>query len=175
LILPGVGHFGAFMSALRRSGLDELIVKMCIIERTPILGICVGAQAMLEGSEEDKSVTGLGWVKGMNTRLSKEDSELIPRVGWDVLRPNRSKVPIDGLAKTLFGNGNRFYFSHSYKFNLSDNSQSLIATSGSKSPIPVVFLQRNLLGVQFHPERSQVYGVNFLRAFCRWTGDDSVT
>ena len=165
LILPGVGHFGAFIDAIDRHGFRTYLNEYILNQKLPILGLCVGAQAMLNSSEEDVNAKGLGWIKGSNKLITHNESRFIPRVGWDYL--NLINHPQNQeLANSLLP-PNRFYFTHSYKFHL-DESKNLIATSKVDKSIPVVFMQGNVLGVQFHPEKSQSYGFSFLDFFSKW-------
>jgi glutamine amidotransferase len=165
LILPGVGHFGSFIHALDKHGFRPYLSEFAIKQKLPILGLCVGAQAMLNSSEEDISAKGLGWIEGSNKLMTQRDSKFIPRVGWDYLNlinQHEDQVLINSLLPP-----NRFYFTHSFKFDVY-NRANIIAVSQNNELVPVVFMQDNILGAQFHPEKSHNSGLNFLKFFSEW-------
>lgn len=165
VILPGVGNFGAFMLAINDYGFYDALNKYLQDGRGKILGLCVGAQAMLESSEESPGVPGFGWFKGTNALISKSETKYVPRIGWDYLDVVK-EYPDNDLIKSL-SSPNKFYFAHSYRFKLED-PESIIAKSKSDHEIPVVFSKNNLMGAQFHPEKSNKSGFRFLELFSSW-------
>jgi imidazoleglycerol phosphate synthase glutamine amidotransferase subunit HisH len=165
VILPGVGNFGAFMLAINDYGFYDSLNKYSKDSERKILGLCVGAQAMLESSEESPRVPGFGWIKGTNTLISNSETKYVPRIGWDYLDVVEN-YPDNDFNKSL-SNPNKFYFAHSYRFKLED-SESIIAKSKSDHEIPVVFSKNNLMGAQFHPEKSNKSGFRFLELFSNW-------
>ena len=161
IILPGVGNFGAFANALRSLGFEEMLSRLILKKGIPILGICVGAQVLLEGSEESKDEPGLSFIPGFNERIKENESRFIPRVGWDYLDvPEKFKC-----SQTLLKlEGSKFYFTHSFKLVPDDESHSL-AFSKFGPTITTIIRKGNILGVQFHPEKSLIHGENFLSLF----------
>ena len=167
IILPGVGNFGAFVKALRSLKFAEILSGLVLESGIPILGICVGAQALLEGSEEAREEPGLGFIPGHCQRVKEHESRFVPRVGWDYLAVTdygKANSAILGLE------GNKFYFTHSYKLVPYDESHSL-AFSKLGPTITSVIRNSNVLGVQFHPEKSLMHGENFLTLFANGAFD----
>jgi glutamine amidotransferase len=163
LILPGVGHFDYGMQQLRKSGLIEVLTKKVIEDKTPILGICLGVQLLAECSEEGTE-KGLGWIKGKTVSFDKtklNSNQKIPNMGWaDVTDYNQSK---------LFENmpdDPRFYFVHSYHLQLDDPANCLV-TSNYGYEFAAGIEHENILGVQFHPEKSHKYGMKLLENFAK--------
>jgi imidazole glycerol-phosphate synthase subunit HisH len=161
LILPGVGAFDTCAEKLQQSGLMEVLSRKVMEEKTPVLGVCVGMQLLAEGSEEGK-LPGLGWIKGKIIKF-KQDQLLIdtkiPHMGWtDVEVAKTSK-----LFETMHPEP-RFYFVHSYHAQLIDETDALVyADYGYKF---VAGVERgNVMGVQFHPEKSHKFGMKLLENF----------
>lgn len=163
VILPGVGNFGSFSSALKTSGIWEEVRSSALHNAIPLLGICVGAQMLFDSSEESDAGEGLGIIPGVVKRLSPDLTKTIPRIGWDYLEVSRSAGLSEGVVESLTA-PNRFYFSHSYFMSPTDRSV-VKSTSGSSSNIPAIVSSSNIVGVQFHPERSSKYGASFLKAY----------
>ena len=157
LILPGVGAFGAAMQSIReRIPLPEL-EQAVFGERKPFLGICVGMQVLAETGEEFGSHRGLGWIGGRVRRF--QTSELpVPHIGWnDVQRC--AALPLLGEHEKI-----DFYFVHSYVFEPSD-AGDVAATTVYGETFPSIIRRDNVLGVQFHPEKSQKAGMLLLTNF----------
>ena len=167
LILPGVGHFGAFMSNLKSSNLLPSLNYAVMEKKIPILGLCVGAQVFLESSEEAPNVDGLGWVSGTNVALETDDSKHFPRIGWDFVSPVKESFKESSVFKNAINPDDPFYFAHSYKFNLS-NSELVSGYCRTNSKVVAIFAERNLIGAQFHPEKSLEAGKKFLATFAGW-------
>lgn len=160
LILPGVGSFDQGMENLRSRGLDEALTDQVVGNRIPFLGICLGMHFLAKWGHEGKASTGLGWIEGDVIRLQSSDaSEKIPHVGW-----NR----IDCRSPhALFGNieaGKDFYFVHSYHLSCS-NPDDVLASTPYCGGFASAVGRDNILGVQFHPEKSQKAGFQLLRNF----------
>ena len=167
IILPGIGNFGAFMKLLDKKGFSGSLLQFIKQKERRILGLCVGAQAMLDSSEEDGSCNGLGIIQGINRRLSHKESKFIPRTGWDIRILNlESRQTIHPWLQTLIDGKNRFYFSHSYKFDIK-NPDNIVSQSKSEPQIPSIFILDNILGAQFHPEKSLNPGLKFLEYFAK--------
>jgi imidazole glycerol-phosphate synthase subunit HisH len=163
LILPGVGHFDFAMSQLNNSGMRERLDELVVIEKKPIIGICVGMQIMAKKSDEG-TFTGLGWIEG---DVKKFDASTIkfhtklPHMGWNDVDPILNHPLFEGLEKDAI-----FYFLHSYYFNCNNNNEII-----SKSEYGIKFASsvqhENIYGIQFHPEKSHSYGERLLHNFAK--------
>lgn len=161
LILPGVGHFDYGMRQLQASGLVDLLNHKVLEEKTPVLGICLGAQLLTEGSEEGVE-PGLGWIKARTIRFREgkmKAHQKIPNMGWcDVTIEKESPLFQDMYEEP------RFYFVHTYHIVCDDEKDTL--TSGHYGYRFVAGVQKdNVAGVQFHPEKSHKYGMKLLDNF----------
>jgi len=160
LLLPGVGHFKKGMENLHNSGLKSLLDELILIQKKPVLGICLGAQLMTKHSEEG-DVEGLGWVDANTVRFddTKTAGAKIPHMGWAEIRPtNNSK-----LCQQLPENA-RFYFLHAYHF-LFNKKEEVSATTQYGYEFACAFQKDNIYGTQFHPEKSHKFGMAVLRNF----------
>ena len=157
IVLPGVGAFAHCMNAL--SGIDGMVDALN--EATgagakPFLGICVGMQLMAEASEEHGTHAGLGWVKGRVRMMEATDASIkIPHMGWNDVVPARAHPLIDA---------GEAYFLHSFAYDGDD----VIATTEHGGMVVAAIGRDNRIGVQFHPEKSQSYGLAFLARFLEW-------
>ena len=160
IILPGVGAFDSGMEQLEKFGLVELIRHKALVDKTPILGICLGAQLMLEKSEEGQK-SGLGLVQGEVKRfqLSAESKLRIPNMGWNQIEKVKSSKLVDVLPDQP-----RFYFVHSYHFKMAQPLDQLLMSEYGYS-FCSAFQHENISGVQFHPEKSHKFGMALLRNF----------
>ncbi|ORU94033.1 MAG: imidazole glycerol phosphate synthase subunit HisH [Cycloclasticus sp. symbiont of Poecilosclerida sp. N] len=168
VVLPGVGAMRDCMAAIRDTGLDETIKQ--VAKSKPLLGICIGMQALLDHSEENGGTDCLGIIPGnaikfpRNTTRNLSDNLKIPHMGWNKVNhlyssPLFDEIPQDG----------RFYFSHSY-FSSNVGSEHIIATSEYPNPFPCALKWGNVVAVQFHPEKSQHAGLQLLKNFLNWDG-----
>jgi len=163
LILPGVGHFDYGMQNLKKLGLIELLNKKVLEEKTPILGICLGAQLLTKGSDEGVE-PGLGWIDGYTRAFDK--SKLtpglkVPHMGWsDVTFTPRTKL-FDGFTETP-----RFYFVHSYHL-VCNKPQDELTHSAHGYTFVAGMEHENIIGVQFHPEKSHKFGMRIMENFIR--------
>lgn len=160
LLLPGMGHFDNCMQKLNQSGLRDLVEKKAFDEKIPVLGICVGLQMFMEDSEEGKE-PGLGWVKGHTIRFKPEkmaQPEKIPNMGWLEIKKVKESRLLDNLDEA------RFYFAHSYHVAPDDPSTDLIHAHYGYDFTAAVEVG-NIVGVQFHPEKSHRFGMQLLRNF----------
>jgi glutamine amidotransferase len=159
LILPGVGAFDSGMKNLEEKGLVKPLSDAVLDRKTPILGICLGAQLMFDGSEEGV-LPGLGWIKGRVKRFSGSRELKVPHMGWNSL------VQID--QEQLFVNMPdyplRFYFVHSYFFEPA-NREDISAYCHYGFTFSAAFERKNIKGVQFHPEKSHKFGTQLLTNF----------
>ena len=154
LILPGVGSFGQGMAALRARGLDIYVKTRA--KDTPVLGICLGMQFLLEQSFEDGEFAGLGLIPGQVVRFIEGK---IPQIGWNEV--HGLKTPLfEGIAE-----GTRFYFVHSYRADCAD--EFACAKTEYYIDYPSAIWRGNVFGVQFHPEKSGEAGLRLLKNFCK--------
>lgn len=160
LILPGVGHFKRGMENLHNSGLKGLLDELVLVEKKPILGICLGAQLMTKHSEEG-DVEGLGWVDANTVRFdqSKDATMKVPHMGWtDVITMGSNQLWSNLPAEP------RFYFVHTYHFVFTDKSE-ISATCNHSYDFVCAFQKGNIYGTQFHPEKSHKFGMKVLENF----------
>ena len=165
IVLPGVGAF-----ADCRAGLDNLPGMVEALEASvhrkgrPFLGICVGMQLMAEVGLEHGRHPGLGWIAGEVTKLSPQGNTAlkIPHMGWNELALTRRHPLFAGIAS-----GAHAYFVHSYHLALT-NPGDLLAAADYGGPIVAALARDNMLGVQFHPEKSQAMGLTLLANFLNW-------
>jgi glutamine amidotransferase len=158
LVLPGVGAFGACMSALTERGFDGL-VRERVAAGTPLLGVCVGMQMLFETSEEFGPTPGLGLLRGRVRRFS--DGLVVPHVGWNQIRLQSTHPLLEGIKESSF-----FYFVHSYYCEPLEREVILSETDYGGAYASMV-ARGNLCGVQFHPEKSQTVGLRLLSNFVR--------
>ena len=159
IVLPGVGAFAHCMAAL--SGIDGMIAAMeqrVRVQGIPFLGICVGMQLLADEGVEHKSTRGLGWVPGTVRAIAPATGLKIPHMGWNDV------VPGDGEPLVERGEA---YFLHGYHFDAAD-ATDVLATTDHGGVLVAAVGRANIMGVQFHPEKSQAYGINFLKRFLEW-------
>ena len=158
LVLPGVGSFGSGMQGLKNLSLIDELNYQVTYNKKPILGLCLGMQLFFTSSEEDKTLNGLGWINGKIEKLSNVKNQFpIPHVGWsDVVWKNNSILSPDKRKSC-------FYFVHSYGLlNEPDNCYIECTTNYGQNIITGV-RKENIVGLQFHPEKSQDDGLNLLQ------------
>ncbi len=158
LVLPGVGAFAACMTALSERGFDHLVCER-VAQGTPLLGVCVGMQMLFEESEEFGRTRGLGLLRGRVRRFS--DELVVPQVGWNQIRQRHAHPLFEGIADEAF-----FYFVHSFYCEPADDTVVLGDTDYGVAYASVV-AQKNVSGVQFHPEKSQATGLRLLANFAQ--------
>lgn len=171
VILPGVGAAGRAMFDLRRLGMDQALVASYRAGK-PILGICLGTQIILERSEENDTVC-IGLVRGSVRRFpddlaSGEGRALkVPHMGWNGLEIQREHPLFEGIDRE-----SEFYFIHSYYPSPADPS-AVLGNTTYGLPFASVLSSRNLIAVQFHPEKSGKPGLKILSNFCAWQGGEN--
>ncbi len=161
LILPGVGAFDTGMVRLHELGLLDVLDRTALARKTPILGICLGMQLLMKRSEEGL-LPGLGWIDGEAIRFRfdpKQSNLKIPHMGWNSVTIHREGSLVKGMDQDV-----RFYFVHSYHVVCNDWQDVLTTTDYGYSFVSAV--QRdNIMGAQFHPEKSHKFGMNLLKNF----------
>lgn len=160
IVLPGVGAFAKAMENLRTAGMDDALNRHVVDGGKPFLGICLGMQLMANGSEEGQQAAGLGWVDATVVRLKAQSpGDRVPHVGWNEVDAQEDAALFSGIDQ-----GTDFYFVHSYHMHCNDGG--LVA---SRTPYCGEFVSAvardNILGVQFHPEKSQKMGFRLLKNF----------
>jgi glutamine amidotransferase len=165
IILPGVGSFDACMNLTRvNAEIFAILEDKVLREKVPFLGICVGMQMLFESSEEGVE-SGLCWIPGKVKRFKFSDTKIkIPHMGWrEITVENGGGQLLDSECIS------RFYFVHSYYVECSHPEASIATCEYGQSSFSAAVNQGNIYGVQFHPEKSHMFGLSVLRAFSRIT------
>lgn len=163
VVLPGVGAFGRAMSNLRAAGFVEAL-RTYVASGRPLLGICLGMQLLASESLEFGRHAGLGFVPGRVVPLETSVSFPVPHVGWNGVEAKR-RHPVLGRAKRAVD----YYFVHSFYFSVEDDADVVGTTEYGRSFASVV-ARENVIGCQFHPEKSQAGGLAILEGFAEWDG-----
>jgi len=170
VVFPGVGAIRDCMAELRQTGLDAVVVQAA--RSKPLLGVCLGLQALLDGSEENQGIDCLGIIPGMVKRFppglqagAAGERLKIPHMGWNQVRQTRPHALWKDIP-TL----SRFYFVHSYYTAPVDNGV-VAATTPYGIDFASVLARDNIFAVQFHPEKSQAVGLRLLENFVGWDGE----
>ena len=165
IVLPGDGAFPACRDALAAvPGMIEALQDAVIARARPFLGICVGMQLLATRGLEYRETPGLGWIPGTVERIAPSDPSLkVPHMGWNDLVIDRPHPVLDGLAT-----GDHAYFVHSYQFHVDDPAH-LLAHVDYAGPVTAIIGKGNVLGTQFHPEKSQAAGLRLIGNFLRWS------
>jgi glutamine amidotransferase len=158
VVLPGVGAFGDFMSGLRARGLEEAI-NDAAQRGIPLLGICVGMQALFEVGEEMGEHKGMGLMQGKVVKFADSLSVKIPHTGWNQLEAKNDARLFDQVNAGAY-----VYFNHSY-YCQPWNSSDVLATTDYGINFACAVHRENIFGVQFHPEKSQMVGLRILKNF----------
>ena len=164
LILPGVGAFGDCMDGLKSvEGLLPEIRKQVLVEKKPFLGICVGMQVLSSIGHENGEHQGLGFINGKVEKITAQEGLKIPHMGWNEIMLKPTKHPALKDVK----NGEHFYFANSYHF-ICQNENNVLAQVEYGSKINAIVAKENILGIQFHPEKSGEAGLLILKNFLNW-------
>jgi imidazole glycerol-phosphate synthase subunit HisH len=161
LVLPGVGSFDAAIRTLDSGGLRAALSRRVLDDGVPVLGICLGMQ-IFGGSSDEGSLVGLGWLPGRTMRFRPPSgmSEIrVPHIGWNRLATRREGRLLAGLSEEA-----RFYYAHSYHY-ADGPDEDTVATAEYGYPFAAVVRRRNIVGTQFHPERSGIDGLTLLSNF----------
>ena len=161
IILPGVGSFDAGMTNLENSKLIPVLNQKALIDKIPVLGICLGMQLLTKRSDEGIK-NGLGWIDAETIKFNLDPSLKlkVPHMGWNYITVQKQNPLVDMESK------NRFYFVHSYYVSCFDNTQSL-ATSNFGIDFTCMVNKENIYGAQFHPEKSLKFGMKLLDNFAK--------
>lgn len=158
LILPGVGAFRDAMKNLEERNLVNALTEHVVQKQKILLAICLGMQLLMEVSEEGGKNKGLGWINGRVRRFTIDNSYRVPHVGWNDIRFKETSSFFNGIAQE-----SDFYFDHSYHVECDDSH--VIATCDYGYKFAVAIQKENVVGVQFHPEKSHYDGLLLLRNF----------
>ena len=167
IILPGVGSFDYCMNKLNNSGLKDILNKKVLIDKVPVLGICIGMHLMAEHSEEG-ALPGLSWIKGRVIKFDKNKimhRPKVPHMGWNSINRLINHPILNGINDKL-----GFYFVHSYFFEC-NNSQNELSKTFYGHEFSSAIISNNIIGVQFHPEKSHSNGLELLKNFQNITND----
>lgn len=164
IVLPGDGAFPACRAALHRfTGLFEAIDEAVTRRAVPFLGICIGMQMLATRGLEFEPTAGFGWIGGEVVRITPSDTHLkVPHMGWNDLVLDRPHPVLAGIAT-----GDHAYFVHSYHFKVA-NPAHLLAHADYAGPITAIVGRDNIIGTQFHPEKSQALGLRLIANFLAW-------
>lgn len=164
LILPGVGAFGDCVNGLKSvEGLLPEIRKQVLIEKKPFLGICVGMQVLASIGYENGEHQGLGFINGKVEKITAQEGLKIPHMGWNEIMLKPTKHPALKDVK----NDEHFYFANSYHF-ICQNENNVLAQLEYGSKLNAIVAKENILGIQFHPEKSGEAGLLILKNFLNW-------
>lgn len=159
LLLPGVGHFSNAMKKLEKTGLKQILNQQVLVKKTPILGICLGMQLMTKYSEEGQE-EGLGWVDAETLKFKLEDKRLkIPHMGWNHVEVKKHTTMSNQIDADAL-----FYFVHSYFVRCNQKDDVLFKSDYGQSFVSG-FEKDNIVGVQFHPEKSHSSGMQLIKNF----------
>jgi len=163
IILPGVGAFRDCRLGLDAvTGMVDALTAQVIGGGKPFLGICVGMQLLATIGREHGDCDGLGWIPGEVAAITPADKTLkIPHMGWNNMLQEKEHSVLNGL------NNKDFYFVHSYRFK-PKNNESILANTNYGEDFPSVLCSGNIIGTQFHPEKSQGAGIALLKNFLEW-------
>ncbi|MDP3262918.1 MAG: imidazole glycerol phosphate synthase subunit HisH [Tabrizicola sp.] len=164
IVLPGDGAFPACRAALGHyGGLFEAIEEAVLTRARPFLGICVGMQMLATWGREYRDTPGFGWIGGEVVRITPADPALkVPHMGWNDLVIDHPHPVLDGIST-----GDHAYFVHSYHFRVTNPAQRL-AHCDYGGDITAIVGQGNVIGTQFHPEKSQTAGLRLIANFLQW-------
>jgi len=163
LIVPGVGAFAASMKHLRYSRLIEPIQEFAA-DGQPILGICIGMQVLADTGMEGGLTDGLGLIPGSVQLIKADPGVRLPHVGWNEAKWRLEHPLLSGIRRDV-----DFYFVHGYRFVARD-SDTILAETTHGETFPSIIARNNIVGVQFHPEKSQANGLRLIDNFCSWDG-----
>ena len=160
LLLPGVGAFDAAMGRINANNFIDVLNFLAHDKKIPVMGICLGMQLLTEGSDEGV-LPGLGWIKGRASKFPKSDNLKVPHMGWNLVEPQKDHPLIQNLPPEP-----RFYFVHSYHVDVTNSEDSILKTSYGVT-FDSAIGRENIMGTQFHPEKSHKFGMKILENFAK--------
>jgi len=165
IVLPGVGAFGDCAAGLNAvDGMRDVLEERVIGQGVPFFGICVGMQLMATHGLEHGTHDGFGWIEGNVARFTPSDPALkIPHMGWNTLEISSPDHPVLAGIKP----GDHAYFVHSYHF-LTGRAEAILATTNHGGTVTAMVGRDNMVGTQFHPEKSQATGLRLITNFLKW-------
>lgn len=158
LLIPGVGNFDYGMKMLNASGLRDAVDRYALELRRPVLGICLGAQILGKGSEEGDA-SGLGWIDMSCHKLPAMSNIRVPHMGWNKILTKKKSSLINQLEHDA-----RFYFVHSYYMKC-NQPEDVLATTSHGIEFTCAVQKENIMGTQFHPEKSLRHGLALMKSF----------
>jgi len=162
ILLPGVGSFDRAMERIAELRLKEVLDKKVLIEKIPVLGICLGMQLLTNCSEEGK-LPGFGWIDAETIKFCFPNNQIkIPHMGWNLVKSVKSNSFIADLPEE-----SRFYFVHSYYVKVRDDRDSILKTNYGGIEFDSAINSGNIYGAQFHPEKSHKFGMQVLNNFAK--------
>ena len=164
IVLPGVGAFADCIKGIKNiNSLYKTLNDMVLGKSVPFLGICVGMQLLANYSNEHGRHNGFGWIEGEVVPIIRKDNDIkIPHMGWNSIEILKKHQIFENIK-----NGEDFYFVHSYNFN-SKNKDYIYSETRYGGYITAVVIKNNIIGTQFHPEKSQIFGIQFIKNFLEW-------
>jgi len=161
VVLPGQGSFKSCVDALNKiNGLTEALTEFAIINKKPLLGICVGLQMFADISYEETETKGLGWIPGKVSKIDNQNGKFkLPHIGWNQINIIKQSKIFKGIE-----NDSHMYFVHSYEF-IPNDKNTISATTDYSSNIVCAVEKENIFGTQFHPEKSDKIGLKIIDNF----------
>ena len=160
ILLPGVGAFDNAVKNLKDLDLWDLIKEKVLVEKVPIMGICLGMQLLTKGSQEG-NLEGFGFINAYTKKFTFEDNKLkVPHMGWNTVKIQKKSRLFEGMETQE----NRFYFVHSYYVDCFDK-EDILTTTFYGIEFVSSFERENIIGCQFHPEKSHRFGMQLLKNF----------
>jgi glutamine amidotransferase len=162
ILLPGVGSFDTAMNRINEAGMLEVLNHKALVEKVPVLGICLGMQLLTASSEEGTS-PGLNWIpaRTIKFKFEKEQNLKIPHMGWNMVQASTPGKLTEDLLEP-----SRFYFVHSYYVKVENEKNSMLKTSYGLT-FDSAIQNENIYGAQFHPEKSHKFGMRFFENFVK--------
>jgi glutamine amidotransferase len=164
IVLPGVGAFAQGMKNLKELNLIETLNNEVLVNKKPFLGICLGMQLIATNGNEPIITQGLDWVKGEVIKIIEPDKS-IPHLGWNEIKIEKNGSFIEEYDKK------DFYFIHSYHFRVNNTSEVLATVNYGNNYVSII-QKENIFATQFHPEKSQKYGLDLIKSFLNYYAKD---